>query len=496
MGGMHGADIWILRQNGKGEYYMQDSFSTTTATPIADSQQDVELLTAPDSAANHTVFTFMRPLKTCDPDNDHEIKEGLSQHLIWAYGSSEGSLNYHGPKTRGNAAATLFHDPSSVDTRAESLQAVQALQAASELKVFEIQFPNVTVPPAHTTYLCTHFQVPADRKYHVVQYEAILTTKLVHHMIIYGCVDKPKSFGDLYECASMSPSCSKFTLAWAPGIGLNVLPKEVGFPFGTGTNALRYFSLQIHYNNPNALSNIIDSSGMRLFYTTQLRPNDMGVLILGDTNFNISGNDPSYYSTQWNVCPTACTKQFPTNLTIINNFFHMHMLGQNSTTRQIRDGKEIVPLGAVHYYDFNFQGGLAPFQKGAVISPGDTLLTKCAYIPTLNVRSNYTVFGESTEDEMCFNFLTYYPAMSDIEFCLSGDNATNPQAACGNDLRMGNKTRSQLEKEGLLVPAPFPVFEEYKAPVCTPSFVVNPKLSGIVTMGLSLGLVALVVFLL
>ena len=39
----------------------------------------------------------------------------------------------------------------------------------------------------------------------------------------------------------------------------------------------------------------------------------------------------------------------------------------------------------------------------AVIQPGDTLVTNCVY--SAKSQTTRTRFGESTSDEMCFNFL-------------------------------------------------------------------------------------------
>ncbi|KAI9347692.1 PHM/PNGase F domain-containing protein [Obelidium mucronatum] len=220
------------------------------------------------------------------------------------------------------------------------------------LKQLDIVFPTITIPSNQTSYLCTHIEVPSDQKYHVVQYSPLLKSNLVHHMILYGCKNAPASFGEIFECESMQPDCSTFTLAWAPGIDLNVYPPEAGFAIGVGLNAFRYFALQIHYNNQNQLSNVKDSSGLRLDYTNELRPNDIGVLILGSEDINIPGNSPNYTSTPWNVCPSDCTKKFPSALNVISNGFHMHTLGHNSTTRHIRNGKELDPLGVVGNYNF------------------------------------------------------------------------------------------------------------------------------------------------
>lgn len=45
----------------------------------------------------------------------------------------------------------------------------------------------------------------------------------------------------------------------------------------------------MQYNNPTAAKGLVDSSGFKLYYTRQLRPNDMGVLTLGSYDINVPG---------------------------------------------------------------------------------------------------------------------------------------------------------------------------------------------------------------
>ncbi|ORY33880.1 PHM/PNGase F [Rhizoclosmatium globosum] len=380
----------------------------------------------------------MRPTKTCD-SMDYEIVSGQQQHIIFAYGQSTTNIGYHGPNNRGNAVVTLY--PATANStvgiqKAKALKAVKQLAATSNLNTVSIQFPNVTVPSTLTSYLCVHFELPSDQKYHVVQYEGIITTNVVHHMIMYGCTGKPSSFGDLYECSSMTAACSQFTLAWVPGAGTILFPAQAGFAIGTGVNAIRYFALQIHYNNQDNLSNLIDSSGLKIYYTTVLRPNDIGILTLGNEEIKIPANSPNFTSTTWNVCPASCTKQFSQNLTVISNGFHMHTLGYNITTKQIRNGQEIATLGDRNYYNFFYQGASPPTDPNAVIMPGDTLLTRCTYLPSS--RSYTTRFGESTTNEMCFNFVTYYPAMPNIAVCLG--SSQQQMAACSTQANLESLT--------------------------------------------------------
>ena len=54
-----------------------------------------------------------------------------------------------------------------------------------------------------------------------------------------------------------------------------------------------------------------------------------------------------------------------------------------------------------------------------VVKPGDELRMKCVYKTTTHLE--YTFFGDGTQDEMCFGFITYYPAFwgSGRQGCMS-----------------------------------------------------------------------------
>ncbi|KAI8613195.1 copper type II ascorbate-dependent monooxygenase [Chytriomyces sp. MP71] len=254
-------------------------------------------------------------------------------------------------------------------------------------------------------------------------------------MILYGCSGKPAALGDQYDCNSMDSLCSQAALLWAPGAGKTVYPADAGLPIGTG--GFKYFALQIHYNNPNSESNVVDSSGFKFYYTSVLRPHDIGLLLIGKFDLNIPGNSPNYTDSGFGICPSACTAKFPSNLIVITNTLHMHTLGYNISTRQIRNNHELVPLGLRHYYDFSYQGVSPPVDPSAVISPGDTLLTRCFFKPTLGVRANPTHWGENTTDEMCLNFITYYPKFNDVDQCY---DVGKGHAVCATEEQLNNTT--------------------------------------------------------
>ncbi len=118
----------------------------------------------------------------------------------------------------------------------------------------------------------------------------------------------------------------------------------------------------------------------------------------------------------------------------------------------IRDGVELeLPLGRQNYYDWWYQGTSgAPNEMGRKLLPGDRLITHC-YYDTKNSESwhdrggtlvsttdTYFPFGEGTDEEMCFNFIAYYPRHPQLTSCFHGFGIGEPSE------RFSNRRERQL----------------------------------------------------
>ena len=81
----------------------------------------------------------------------------------------------------------------------------------------------------------------------------------------------------------------------------------------------------------------------------------------------------------------------------------MHRIGSHMKTVITRAGG-----GTETLVDepFNFNTQLA-YNTPAVINPGDKLTTTCTY---QNDSANAVRYGTNTNNEMCFNFVTAWPA--------------------------------------------------------------------------------------
>lgn len=138
-------------------------------------------------------------------------------------------------------------------------------------------------------------------------------------------------------------------------------PPEAGYALDPD-NGSRYYMLETQYINPQQLVNdnlvVSDSSGLRLYYTDQLRLHDAGILSIGiDPNWRhiIPPGQPEVVSE--GHCIAECTGQTIPN-SGINMFaviMHTHQLGRKIRFRQIRAGEELPPIASDTNYDPTYQ---------------------------------------------------------------------------------------------------------------------------------------------
>ncbi|CAM9884553.1 unnamed protein product, partial [Laminaria digitata] len=129
------------------------------------------------------------------------------------------------------------------------------------------------------------------RQYHAIGFEPIVssgTEEYVHHLVLQAyTVDHcgEACSNDTDSTTSSSPLCESYDFAniflWAPGSSDVVLPDDVGFLLGNDSGRFLSVGLQTHYNNPDEVEGLIDDSGVRVYYTDELRPINMGVIQLG-----------------------------------------------------------------------------------------------------------------------------------------------------------------------------------------------------------------------
>jgi len=400
-GGMQGADVVLFQANKPDE--LQDSFILEERLPIADDCQSWTFVNS-QTEDGFLIFEASRLLVTGD-NRDHPILNDSSEtvplhRVIAAWGDLE-EVGFHGDN---NARGAIRWFGGGIDA---SVQFEETMKELSE-GFFEVRAVNYTVKAIDTEYADFCFGrsdmlaqgVPAVDKLYIVGFEPIVDPRAVrhvHHFTVYGGSDANDG----------NPSCEnlfQMVYVWTPGDQPFSLPENIGAPLGPSFG-IQSFNLEIHYDNPDLVEGVFDSSGVRFYYTTQSPEFEMGVLQLGDPFVNLLGQPVGQGLMQHSFeCDGGCSQLFLQKpVMVVRELLHMHQNGVSMYNQQVRDG-EVIRSGSVDFFNFAQNGGPAVQQDPFEVKPGDGFKTVCHY------RSQDDVaFGLSSQDEMCIAFLFYYP---------------------------------------------------------------------------------------
>ena len=150
-----------------------------------------------------------------------------------------------------------------------------------------------------------------------------------------------------------------------------------------------------------------------------LRQFDAGILEVG-LEYNAKNSIPPKTENfhLHGFCLSECTKRSlpePNGIFIFASQLHTHLTGKRVWTSLIRDGQLAEVINADNHFDQMFQE-IRHLKKPVNVRPGDAILNTCVY-DTMD-RTNMTLGGFSIRDEMCVNYIHYYPA-SALEVCKS-----------------------------------------------------------------------------
>jgi hypothetical protein len=300
-------------------------------------------------------------------------------------------------------------------------------------QIVDITLDRLPIKQQKTFYYCQLVeqpQFPVD--VHVLRYDILAEKQnkdILHHIVIYECpsnlnINTGMQMG--VECGSFAiPShiaqciSGPITMAWGVGGNKNyTFPKNTGLPLYKSSTK-KYFLFEYHFDNPRLDAGRFDSSGVRFYITTKLRQYELGVLTLGtDVTFIDITIPPQIEGLKLTSnCYAECSSKFiPTQgITVFSGFMHTHLAGRSVRTRLVRNNHVVKYLFNNPKYDFNYQFNIEI--EPIKLQKGDVLVTDCTY--ESKDRNVVTYWGYSTMDEMCFNFVYYYPKMHNYDKCFS-----------------------------------------------------------------------------
>ncbi|XP_071096456.1 tyramine beta-hydroxylase-like [Haliotis cracherodii] len=266
-----------------------------------------------------------------------------------------------------------------------------------------MKIPRTAVPDKETTYMCMTFDLDQSQDYHLIATEPeIDNVNVVHHIILYGCGDNAPVITSPQECGQSMPACQEGIGFWTVGMPGQCLHKEAGFRIGK--TGYKRVLLQFHWNNPEKTAGKMDGSGLSIYYTSNLRPNDAGLFWTGETNLVIPpGRSRTVVES---MCPARCTNKILSDtIYIIGGFNHMHYRGVAQTVELFSGGERQYLTKQLNYSYDNPKS--MTYDPPVAIRRGDSLKTTCVYQSLSATKT--TFYGFSISNEMCYGTFTYYP---------------------------------------------------------------------------------------
>lgn len=247
----------------------------------------------------------------------------------------------------------------------------------------------------------------------------------LQHIVLYECQDNPQveKLADLtgrqcYEIRSQLLSCNMVVASWAKGSEGFSFPPEAGYPLDTQNS--KYYLMETHYTTPldGGLS-ALDGTGLRLYYTPELRKHDAGTISMGmDPNWRHIIPPGQQRVVSSGHCVSECTREaLPHDgINMFAVVMKTHKIGRQVALRHIRGGVELPPIASDNNIDSDYQ----EYRKLGVpvrILPGDHLITECTY--NSSGRSAITLGGVTSREETCLVMGLYYPRQQLLAACHS-----------------------------------------------------------------------------
>lgn len=434
-GGMKNSDMILAWTDSNGSPQFRDAHSANSNNVIYDTVQNWERLYYSVSNGVTTVI-FKRSIKVCNPNqpaSEINIEVAATQYVIFAWSTafSNNLPTYHSG-TRGSKFLPLL---SSLNSR--------IVLDMNKIEIENFAVDTIIKSDRQTDYFCVLHQLPADyatTKRHLVRFDTIFQpshSKYVHHWVLNEC---DISFDTEYfvnhtfpapaSCAGRDTTkewnevlryCTKSSLAWATGGDLeSYIPENLGYPLG-GPGQSKFFFIQWHIENTDRDQNIREDASVKMFFTKNYRETEFGVIEVG-AQFNppaLAIPPKAKNLTLEYMCKKSALNAIRGSnkeITIFAQLPHTHNAGVSFYSKIIRNGTEVENVAENKYYDNAFQ--IINYLPNPVkIREDDELLLSCVY--NSEYSDKFVLGGLGTDDEMCLNFLWYYPRSSASAQCFS-----------------------------------------------------------------------------
>ena len=253
-----------------------------------------------------------------------------------------------------------------------------------------------TLAAGEEGYYCVYATVPRD--VYIKAFRPLIPQGTHHTVLTRYTGTHPDG---TVEC---SVGTNGQSMIYGSGVGSPdfVFPDGIGLHLPAGTRLL----LNLHLYNASDAS-LTGRSGTLFQEATADEIEHVGEIVLAGPTVGLQV--PPGTSTQSGTCNVSSITDEPVQVFALSQ--HMHKLGKHLKTT-VRRGAEELTLQDIPY-DFEEQTFqlVEPFVE---LRPGDVLTTHCTYD---NTTGRTVRFGDSSDDEMCFTDLFYYPAQGAPFIC-------------------------------------------------------------------------------
>ncbi|KAL3915379.1 MAG: hypothetical protein SGILL_005685 [Bacillariaceae sp.] len=409
-GGMLGTDM-VLFEAANPDVLI-DAYTNDDRFPQTDDcASDWEMIESHVDLDGFIVFEAKRKLDTQDPQDKPILDDSSSlvapHRVIAAWGDSQ-QVGYHGlDVARG---AIRFYGGADEEV---VFNAAMDRNAEGSALMIANQF---TIPAVDTIYqpFCFSRQHLIDEgvpdttdKLNIVGWSPQVekgNEAFVHHYVVTASTNPNACNGTEDD---VDQDFIEMVYVWAPGEKGIAFPDFLGAPL-FGDDGFQAFEMEIHYNNPTLVEGVVDNSGVRLYWTSEEKEQEIGIMNIGDPLIGVYGEPVGQgLSVHQFECPSSCSALAGQEVTVLREYLHMHEVGLRMTNEQIRDG-EVLRSANVEFWEFAQNGNAVVQQDSFTVMPGDSFRTSCYYEDQQGDRT----FGLASAEEMCMAFLYYHPRVS------------------------------------------------------------------------------------
>ncbi len=239
------------------------------------------------------------------------------------------------------------------------------------------------------TYYCVYATVPRDM--YIKAFRPLIPLG-THHTVL-------TKFGNASPADGIYP-CNVGTNGQSMIYGSGVGSPDFAFPDGVGLHlqAGQRLLLNLHLYNASDAA-ISGRSGTLVQEATAAEIQNEAEIVLAGPTLGLSV--PTGTSTQSGNCNVSQISSVPIQVFSLSQ--HMHKTGTHMRSVVTR-GQQTITLQDI---DYNFESqGFQLVNPHVTLMPSDRITTYCTY----NNPGAPKQFGDSSDDEMCFTDLFYYPA--------------------------------------------------------------------------------------